>query len=114
MKTDTMFGKLDSYADAAWAGEHISIDFDTPKEHRTYRVFAVFRTKVGAKDEYKYYEKVGELGEEDYAALIAQLSEISMLEFTPAPAEKTQILMLSTCSYYTQDGRFVVAACKTD
>lgn len=110
MKTDTMFGKLDDYADSQWATAHKDIVFETQSERRVYRVFAVFQTKVGAADEFKYYEKVGELSDGEYNALVDEIKGVSKTDIGESPDEKAQILMLSTCSYHTQNGRFVVAA----
>ena len=110
MKTDTMFGTLDGYADAEWAEKHAEIVFETPKERRVYRVFAAFQTKVGVADEFKYYEKVGSLSDGEYSEFLSEIKKNAKTEIGEFPTGKEQLLMLSTCSYHTGSGRFVTAA----
>ena len=110
MNNDTMFGTLDYYADTEWAKQHRDIEFDTMDEHRVYRVFAAVQTKVGGENEFKYYEKTGKLGDKEYNAFVKELSDISVINIDDCPDRKEQILLLSTCSYHAENGRFVVAA----
>ena len=110
MKNDTMFGTLDNYADTEWARQHPYIEFDTPEGHRVYRVFASFRTKVGGENEFQYYRKTVSLSEKEYNAFVKELGDISIIDTNDRPTEKKQLLLLSTCSYHTENGRFVVAA----
>lgn len=114
MKADTMFGTLDSYADESFAKEHRDIYFCLPGEWRTYRVFAAFRTKLGTDDEFRYYEKVGVRSEEERETIIGEIAEHSVIETGDLPPADSQILMLSTCSYHTENGRFVVVAYRVD
>ena len=90
--------------------QHADIEFDTDDEHRVYRVFAAVRTDVGGENDFKYYEKTGKLSDNEYNALVKELSGISVIDIGENPGGKKQILMLSTCSYHTDNGRFVVAA----
>ena len=110
MNNGTMFGTLDNYADKGWAEQHPYIEFDIPGENRVYRVFAAFQTTIGSEDEFAYYDKVGKLTDEDYKAFVKEIKDASVMETGDSPAEKTQIIMLSTCSYHADNGRFVVAA----
>jgi sortase B len=114
MKSDTMFGRLDDYADSEWALKHKDIVFETSEERRVYRVFAVFQTKIGAENEYKYYEDVGNFSDSEYAEITGRLKAKSKTDLGESPTEKTQLLMLSTCSYHTENGRFVVAAYRVE
>ena len=79
-------------------------------ENRTYRVFAAFQTAIGSENEFKYYDKVGELSDEEYKELVGDIKEVSVMDLADCPTKKTQIIMLSTCSYHSDNGRFVVAA----
>ncbi len=110
MNNGSMFGTLDDYSHTDWAKQHADIEFDTPDEHRVYRVFAAVQTQVGGEDEFKYYEKTGKLSDKEYNAFVKELRDISVIDIDDCPANKKQILMLSTCSYHTENGRFVVAA----
>lgn len=110
MNNGSMFGTLDDYSHTDWAKQHADIEFDTPDEHRVYRVFAAVQTQVGGEDEFKYYEKTGKLSDKEYNAFVKELRDISVIDIDDCPTNKKQILMLSTCSYHTENGRFVVAA----
>ncbi len=113
MKTDAMFGTLDNYEDKEWADSHCDIVFETPDSKNIYRVFAAFKTKIGSDNEFKYYEKTGNYNnDEDYFDFISQIQKNSIIDIDEKPKQKTQILLLSTCSYFTDNGRFVVAAYK--
>jgi sortase B len=110
MNNGTMFGTLDCYADKGWAEQHPYINFDTVNENRIYRVFAAFRTTIGSENEFKYNERAGKLSDEEYKALVNDIKDVSVMFTNDCPAKKTQIIMLSTCSYHAENGRFVVAA----
>ena len=110
MNNGTMFGTLDYYADKGWAEQHPYINFDTTNENRIYRVFAAFRTTIGSENEFKYNERAGKLSDEEYKALFNDIKDVSVMFTNDCPAKKTQIIMLSTCSYHAENGRFVVAA----
>lgn len=110
MNNDTMFGTLDYYADKEWAEQHKYINFDILDENRVYRVFSAFQTALGSESEFKYYERAGKLSDEDYKAFVNDIKDASVMFTGECPDKKTQIIMLSTCSYHTENGRFVVAA----
>jgi sortase B len=110
MNNDTMFGTLDFYADKEWAEQHPYIHFDTANEDRVYRVFAAFQTTIGGENEFKYNERAGKLNDEEYTAFVKDIKEASVMDTGDRPVKKSQIMMLSTCSYHSEDGRFVVAA----
>ena len=110
MNNGTMFGTLDYYADKGWAEQHPYINFDTANENRLYRVFAAFQTTIGSENEFKYNERAGKLSDEEYKAFVNDIKDASVMYTSDIPAKKTQIIMLSTCSYHAENGRFVVAA----
>ena len=110
MNNGTMFGTLDFYADKEWAEQHPYIHFDTANEDRVYRVFAAFQTTIGGENEFKYNERAGKLNDEEYTAFVKDIQEASVMDTGDRPVKKSQIMMLSTCSYHSEDGRFVVAA----
>ena len=110
MNNGTMFGTLDYYADKGWAEQHPYINFDTVNENRLYRVFAALQTTIGSENEFKYNERAGKLSDEEYKAFVNDIKDASVMYTSDIPAKKTQIIMLSTCSYHAENGRFVVAA----
>jgi hypothetical protein len=48
-----------------------------------------------------------------YRDTVAQVRSMSMIDLADAPQYPAQLLFLSTCSYHTKNGRFVVAAYRT-
>ena len=116
MDADTMFGELDLYMDTNYAMKHRLIRIGTPTEDRVYRVFAAFQTRIfdPEDDVFKYYEQIGSLDETAYRETVEQVGALSMIHLADAPQYPAQLLFLSTCSYHTKDGRFVVAAYRAD
>ena len=116
MDADTMFGELDLFMDTDYALKHRMIQIGTPTEDRLYRVFAAFQSRIykPEDDVFKYYEQIGALDEMAYRDTVAQVRSLSMIDLADAPQYPAQLLFLSTCSYHTKDGRFVVAAYRTD
>lgn len=112
MKNGSMFGTLDSYKQADYWKEHPLIRFYVDGTPRTYEIFAAVETRVLYEDEdgFRYYRYDGDLSEEEYGELITWLCGHSAYDTGILPEYGEQILMLSTCSYHTKDGRFVVAA----
>jgi sortase B len=113
MSIDTMFGTLDRYADADFALKHREILLSTPESDRTYRVFAAFRTSI-SNDAFPYYEAVGKIGSEKYTDSVERFRAMSEVDFADAPDYPSQLMILSTCSYHTGNGRFVVVSYRTD
>jgi sortase B len=112
MSADTMFGTLDNYRDYYFAEKHRDIVFQTPEGKRVYRVFAAFKTKIEKEpgDEFEYYRSVGQLGKEKYDEALEKYRNMSLIALNDSPQYPQQIMLLSTCSYHTEEGRFVVAA----
>ena len=112
MNNESMFGALDEYYDYNYAYQHRDIHFFIHGEDRVYRVFAAFQTKVyhDRDDVFKYYEAVGKLSEEEYNNTVENVRRMSEPRLSDAPQYPAQLMFLSTCSYHTDDGRFVVAA----
>jgi sortase B len=114
MKAGTMFGTLDKFADRGWAEAHQEFTLETPTETRTYRVFAVFRTTVNSKNEYRYFDNVGNFNAEERQRIAEEMRSRSEIETDAFPSAGEQIVILSTCSYHTENGRFAVAAYRVD
>lgn len=116
MKNDTMFGTLDKYADKTFMEENPKFTFTTIAEQREYEVFAAVRTRLLNKDEsgYRFYNHAGTLTETEYMELVGWLQNNSLYDTGIAPQYGEQIILLSTCSYHTANGRFLVAARRVD
>ena len=75
-------------------------------------MFAAVKTDVsqGNEAELQYYSYPGELSETDYNDLENWLISNSAYNTDIYPAYGEQILILSTCSYHTENDKFIVAA----
>ena len=112
MKDGTMFGHLTDYAEKDFYLSHQTIHFDTLYEHRKYQVFAVFYCDVSYEDNgsFAFYKYTNLSDETVYDEFISQLRQVTIYETDFEVENGTDILMLSTCSYHTSNGRFVVVA----
>ena len=112
MKNGTMFGSLDEYLDRRYWEKHPVVEFHTLKEDRQYEIFSVFRTRLLYENEagFCYYQYIGELEEDAFDEFVRQACAASRYDTGIVPEYGDQILMLSTCSYHTENGRLVVAA----
>ena len=112
MNSGAMFGNLDSYMYYDYAFEHRDIIFDTRSEYRVYRVFAAFSTQIFDENstEYKYYESIGDFDDQEYDSIVSNIYDLSYIDLGSLPRDHQQIMLLSTCAYHTENGRFVVAA----
>ena len=113
MSNGTMFSKLDSYKDQEFFESHKTFSFTTINEERTYEVFASLKVKVPVENDLAYYEYSGDLEDGDYEDLVNYLTANSLIS-AEGPSDREQILILSTCSYHTEDGRFIIAAKRID
>lgn len=111
MKDNTMFGGLDKYVDPEFFEQHSTFQVSDLYHDYTYEVIAVVKDKVHTKDEdcFKYYNYIGNSTQE-YSRfsewLLTAVNSRNLDQIT----EDTRILMLSTCSYHTNNGRLVVVA----
>lgn len=112
MKDGAMFGELDRYADAAFAAQKLPITIYTRTEARTYEVFAALQTRILQPGEtgYRYQNAAGPLDQAGFDALVSWLRDNALYDSGVVPSYGQQILLLSTCSYHTENGRFLVAA----
>lgn len=114
MNNGTMFGELDRYADQAFFQNNgaRTIYLYTRDETRLYEIFAAVQTRILADGEegYRYYNAAGALDKAGFDALVNWLKQNALYDTGITPAYGEQILLLSTCSYHTEGGRFLVAA----
>ena len=113
MHNDTMFGALASYQSEDFAREHSVIRFDTLTREREYEVLAAFYSRVYTdrdKGVFRYYQ-YGDLSDpERFAQYVEQVQAASLYHTGVEAVWGDRLLTLSTCSSYTEDGRFVVVA----
>ena len=114
MKDGSMFGILDNYQEQSFYEEHPLIHFDTLYEERIYEIIAVFPSQVYRKDEdvFKYYQFYQANTEEEFLSFYENVMEMTLYETGVTAEFGDTFLMLSTCAYHVEDGRFVVLAKK--
>lgn len=112
MKNETMFGTLDYYAAKAFWEENPSLLFTTTAECREYEVFAALETRILYQNEtgYRWYYQAGDLTEEAFDELVSYLLGNALYDTGITPSYGEQIIILSTCSYQEDNGRFLIAA----
>ena len=114
MKNETMFGTLPKYADKEYWEQHGTICFDTLYEHGEYEVIAAFYGKAVAEGSpgFRYYQYTDLTDPDLFTEYMEQVSAAAIYD-TGLPADYgDDLVTLSTCSYHTTDGRFVVVAKK--
>lgn len=108
MTNGTMFHDLLKYQDQDYADSHNYIYFDSMYKRYVFEIFSVFRTSVGSKNEFKYYEFTDAETEQDFNDFISRCKKDSMIRSDIMPVYGDTILCLSTCSYNTKNERTVV------
>ena len=118
MNDGSMFGNLDSYADEDYAKEHQEIIYDLIQpdgsyERLTFEVMAAFYSRIYSVDEenvFRYYYATDLSAPEDFQSYVEQTMAASLYDLGVTAEYGDRLLTLSTCSYHTEDGRFVVVA----
>ncbi|SHI99020.1 class B sortase [Desulfosporosinus lacus] len=112
MRNGAMFAGLFAYKDEMFCREHPFIRFDTLYRPGNYRIVAVFYSKVYNKTEqvFKYYQFTDAEDQESYNQFIKSIKALSLYDTGSVPEYGDELITLSTCSYHTENGRFVVVA----
>ena len=112
MQNKSIFGRLPQYADEKCWQENPVIRFDTVFEERAYAVMSCFYTRLYRDYEqgfryYKYYDLTEEAVFNEY---VDQVMALALYDTGVTAEYGDELLVLSTCSHHTADGRFVVVA----
>lgn len=112
MSNGTMFADLLSYADHEFWEEHPTIQFDTLDGTGSYFIFAAFYSEIYLKKEdgFHYYQYTDLHDAENFDAYINQVKKAALYDTGITLEYGDMLLTLSTCSYHTTNGRFVVVA----
>lgn len=114
MSNGTMFADLLSYADQEFWKEHPNIRFDTLEGTGSYSIFAAFYSEIypDEGDGFRYYRYTDLRDPEAFEAYINQVNGAALYDTGISAEYGDMLLTLSTCSYHTTNGRFVVVARK--
>ena len=113
MKSGAMFGSLKKYLDKGYLEKHSKIRFDTIYERGTYEVIGVFLSEVSYQDEYafRYYNFLNANNESEFEAFCGNVMQLDALKKGTLDAKYgDQLLTLSTCNSYTDEGRMFIIA----
>lgn len=114
MSNGTMFASLLSYAKQEFWEKHPVIQFNTMEETGRYSVLAAFYSEIYPEevDGFRYYRYTDLRDVEDFDYYISQVKDAALYDTGVTAEYGDTLLTLSTCSYHTTNGRFVVVARK--
>ena len=113
MNNGTMFHDLLKYADEDFYREHPMVQFDTMEGSGRYEVLAAFYSEVYEKEEegvFRYYQYTDLSDPEHYDEYLDRVEEVALYDTGVTAQFGDQLLTLTTCSYHTDNGRFVLVA----
>ena len=113
MNSGMMFGTLSRYyEDVNFYRSHRTVNFSTIYEHRTYEIVAVCLSEVKYQDDssYRYYNFIDAGNEAEWNAFVNNVRDLTLYpeDLTLAPGD--QVLTLSTCDDYKDNGRLFIVA----
>ncbi len=116
MKNGTMFSGLLNYKSSDYYAEHPIIRFDTLYEAQEYKIVAVFESEVYQKSDmvFKHYNFLNADNHAAFDEYSAGIKALSLYDTGIYPEYGDELITLMTCSYHTENGRFVVVAKKCD
>lgn len=110
-----MFQELLKYEKESFYQEHPIIRFTTTEEDAQYEIISVFKSRVYHKSEknvFRYYFFLNNESEEEYNQFVKNAKNVSLYSIDATASYGDQLITLSTCSYYVEDGRFAVVGRK--
>lgn len=112
MKSGLMFGQMSDYLDADYYNAHRAVSFDTIYEKRQYEIVAVCLSEVAYQDEggYRYYNFIQAGNQAEWDAFANNIRSLSVYGTDVDLQPTDEVLTLSTCNSYTQDGRLFLVA----
>ena len=113
MKSGAMFGNLDEYKKESYFRAHPTVTFNTIYDYGTYSVMAAFESKVYRDNDigFRYYDFIDPADELEFMTGVDNIKALSMYETGVTAQWGDRLLLLSTCDYEQDNGRFVVV-CK--
>ena len=112
-----MFQELLKYEKESFYQEHPMIRFTTAEEDAEYEIISVFKSRVYYKSEknvFRYYYFINNESEEEYNEFVKNAKNASLYPIDATASYGDQLITLSTCSYYVEDGRFAVVGRKIE
>lgn len=112
--TGTMFETLTKYKNEEFYKEHKTFKFSTLEEEAEYKIIAVFRSQVFYENQnvFKYYKFKGTEKAEEFENYVDNIKKLCLYNIEDTAEFGDELITLTTCDYYMEDGRFVVVAKK--
>lgn len=109
MHNGSMFGELDHYDELAFLKAHPLVQFDTIYENRAYVPFAVFPASMNPESGSYFDLRQIMFSDETFDLFVSRLKSRSTLDIPVDAYYGDRLLLLVTCDYTKDDGRFIVA-----
>ena len=109
MKNNTMFGRLEAFEKLSYLKAHGVIHFDTIYENRAYVPFAAFTASVDARNSRFFDVRRFIFDPDDFDAFTGELKQRSMFRLPVDVTYGDHLLLLVTCDYTRNSGRFILA-----
>ena len=114
-KNGVMFQDLLKYENKDFYKKHKIIKFTTVTKDIEYEIISVFKSRVYDKSEknvFRYYFFIDANNKKEYNNFIKNIKKASLYDIKKSAKYNEELITLSTCSYHTEDGRFVVVGKK--
>lgn len=109
MNNGTMFGELDRYDSLSFLKAHPLVQFDTLYENNAYVPFAVFPASMTPDDDSYFDVRQIAFTDGTFDLFVSQLKSRSVVNIPVDVQRGDPILLMVTCDYTKNDGRFIVA-----
>lgn len=112
MNSGKMFGDLKNYLDEEFYERHKTVRFDTLYEERKYEIVAVCLSKVQDADSnnFRYYNFIDAKNALEWDAFVTTVNSLSVFSLDSGLKPGDEVLTLSTCNNYVEDGRLFLVA----
>ena len=117
LQNGSMFHDILNYKEESYYKKHPIIRFTTEDEDIEFEIISAFYSRVYYKSEknvFRYYYFVDAKNEEEYNEFVKNAKDASLYDTGKTAKYGDRLITLSTCSYHTEDGRFVVVAREKD
>ena len=117
MRDGSMFTPLLSYQNEEFWKEHPTISFDMLSVQGEYEVVAAFFSQIyyaNQEEGFRYYQYTDLSSQETFEEFAEQVKLAALYDTGNKITYGDKLLTLSTCSYHTGNGRFVVVAKKVE
>lgn len=108
MKNNSMFGRLESYANLAFLKKHPVIRFDTLYENRSYVPFAAFAASMDSDSSHYFDVRQFVFDEMSFDLFTQNMRSRSVCDIPLDVRWGDRLLLLVTCDYINTSGRFIL------